>query len=104
MRVVRLSVVAAMLVLVAFASASVVLADGGVALVVGNSTYDHIGRLPNPENDAVDMAVALQRLGFEVTTELDALRIETERRLDGPRAPAGLDESPYQVLVRLCLG
>ena len=53
MRVVRLSVVAAMLVV--FASATVVLANGRVALVVGNSTYAHIGRLPNPENDAVDM-------------------------------------------------
>ena len=38
---VRHSLVAAMLVLVAFASASVGLADGSVALVVGNSTYAH---------------------------------------------------------------
>ena len=36
----------------------------------GNSTYGHIGRLPNPENDdVVDIAAALQRLGFDVTTE-----------------------------------
>ena len=76
MRVARSSsFVAAVLTLVVFASASVVLADGRVALVVGNSTYDHIGRLPNPENDAVDMAAVLQRLGFEVTTELDADRV-----------------------------
>ena len=34
---------------------TVVLADGRVALVVGNSTYAHIGRLPNPHNDAADM-------------------------------------------------
>ena len=61
MRAVRL--VAAMLVLVVLASATVVLADGRVALVVGNSTYAHIGRLSNPENDAVDVAAALQRLG-----------------------------------------
>ena len=27
-----------------------------MALVVGNGTYAHIGRLPNPENDAADMA------------------------------------------------
>ena len=38
-----------------------------------NSTYVHIGRLPNPENDAADMAAVLRRLGFEVTTELDAI-------------------------------
>ena len=50
---------------------SIVLADGRVALVVGNSSYAHIGRLSNPENDAADMSAALRRLGFEVTTELD---------------------------------
>ena len=56
--------------LVLAASASVALARQ-VALVVGNSTYAHIGRLPNPENDAVDLSAALRRrLGFEVTTEL----------------------------------
>ena len=36
-------------------------AAGRVALVVGNSTYAHIGRLPNPENDAAAMAAALGR-------------------------------------------
>ena len=68
MMLARLSVVA---VLVLVASASGALADGRVALVIGNSTYAHAGRLPNAENDATDMAAALQRLGFEVTTELD---------------------------------
>ena len=63
------------------------LAAGRVALVVGNSDYEHIGRLPNPANDAADMGAALQRLGFEVTitrnagrTALtDALRAFTRR-------------------------
>ena len=45
---------AAVLALVLLASASVALAVGRVALVVGNSTYSHIARLPNPENDAAD--------------------------------------------------
>ena len=49
-------------------------AAGRVALVVGNGTYAHIGRLPNPGNDAVDMAAALRRLGFDVTTVRDADR------------------------------
>ena len=49
---------------------------GRVALVVGNSEYAHIGRLPNPGNDAADMAAALRRLGFEVTTALDVDRGE----------------------------
>jgi hypothetical protein len=56
---------------VVFAVPSVVLADGRVALVVGNSTYAHIGRLPNPDNDARHISAVLRRLGFEVTTELD---------------------------------
>ena len=78
-----------------FASAPAALADGRVALVYGNSTYAHIGRLPNPENDAVDMAAALQQLGFDVTTELDAdpatvmtsgdLRRPSDRRRKRPR-------------------
>ena len=42
-------------------------AAGRVALVVGNSTYEHIGRLPNPANDAADLSAALRRLGFDVT-------------------------------------
>ena len=46
------SLVVAVLVVVVLAVPAVVLADGRVALVVGNSTYAHIGRLPNPDNDA----------------------------------------------------
>ena len=75
MKAVR-SLVAVVLALVVLAMPTVVLADGRVALVVGNSTYAHIGRLPNPDNDARDMAVALRRLGFEVMIELDANRVE----------------------------
>ena len=94
MRVARSSFIATVLVLVVFASASVVLADGRVALVVGNSTYDHIGRLPNAENDAVDMAAALARLGFDVTTELDADRVSlTEALRAFTRRSAGADVS-----------
>ena len=94
MRVARLSFIATVLVLVVLASASVVLADGRVALVVGNSTYAHMGRLLNPENDAVDIAAALARLGFEVTTELDADRVVlTEALRAFTRRSAGADVS-----------
>ena len=73
---------------------SVALADGRVALVVGNSTYAHIGRLPNPDNDAADMSAALRRLGFEVTTEFDADRGElTEALRAFTRRSAGADVS-----------
>ena len=37
-----------------------------LALVVGNSNYEHGGSLPNPVNDAKAIAVALQSVGFEV--------------------------------------
>ena len=49
-------------------------AAGRVALVVGNGAYTHAGRLPNPANDASDVAAALGRLGFEVTVTQDAGR------------------------------
>ena len=84
-------------VLLAFAllfAASVAGAAGRVALVVGNSTYAHIGRLPNPGNDAADMAAALRRLGFEVTTTLDADRVELNDALRAfTRQSAGADVS-----------
>ena len=84
-------------VLLAFAllfAASVAHAAGRVALVVGNSTYAHIGRLPNPGNAAADMAAALRRLGFEVTTTLDADRGELNDALRAfTRQSAGADVS-----------
>ena len=93
MRSVRLLVVAVLAVVV-LAVPAVVLADGRVALVVGNSTYAHIGRLPNPDTAAADMSAALRRLGFEVTTELDADRVElTEALRAFTRRSAGADVS-----------
>jgi hypothetical protein len=35
-----------------------------VALVIGNSAYQYLARLPNPTNDAVLMAATLKNLGF----------------------------------------
>lgn len=43
-----------------------------VALIVGNSTYKSVSKLPNPVNDARAMAETLSRLGFEtVDLKLD---------------------------------
>ena len=80
MRSVR-SLVVAVLASVVLVLPAVALADGRVALVMGNSTYTHIGRLPNPDNDARDISAALRRLGFEVTTEFDADRVEVAEAL-----------------------
>lgn len=42
-----------------------------VALVIGNSAYQHATALANPVNDANDMGAALKELGFEVVLGLD---------------------------------
>lgn len=43
-----------------------------VALVIGNSEYQNIGKLNNPKNDANDMSSVLRKLNFDVTTLIDA--------------------------------
>ncbi|MDX2155621.1 MAG: caspase family protein [Hyphomicrobiaceae bacterium] len=52
-----------------------------VALVVGNSAYQHTAALANPRNDASDMAGALERTGFEVIVALDAGKTDMDRAL-----------------------
>jgi len=47
-------------------------ADRRVALVIGNSEYEHVPVLGNPANDASDVADELGRLGFSVTKLLNA--------------------------------
>src|SRR5258708_10584345 len=48
-------------------------ADTRVALVIGNGAYQNAPRLPNPRNDATDVAAALKRSGFDtiLSTDLD---------------------------------
>jgi len=46
-------------------------AEKRVALVIGNSAYKNTTRLPNPKNDAEDVAAALNRLGFETVVGID---------------------------------
>jgi hypothetical protein len=58
------------------------LADGKrVALVIGNSTYRNVPMLPNPANDAADIAAALNRLGFGVTLLTNASFDQMRRSL-----------------------
>jgi len=45
-----------------------------VALVIGNSRYDHLPSLVNPHNDAKGIAAALWQAGFETIELLDADR------------------------------
>lgn len=45
-----------------------------LALVIGNSTYEHSAPLRNPKNDAIAMSSTLEELGFDVIREFDATR------------------------------
>lgn len=42
-----------------------------VALVIGNAKYRYATQLPNPSNDAADIAQALRKLGFDVVEGRD---------------------------------
>lgn len=46
-------------------------AEKRVAFVLGNGKYAHAAELPNPKNDANDVAAALKRTGFEVILGID---------------------------------
>jgi formylglycine-generating enzyme required for sulfatase activity len=58
------------------------------ALVIGNGAYGaNIGPLPNPVNDATDIAATLRSLGFDVTLVLNATRQQMEEALVAFRHP-----------------
>src|SRR5262245_10227094 len=56
-------------------------ADQRVALVIGNSAYQHTGKLDNPKNDAADMAAVLKQLGFQVIDGYDLDEVAFKRKL-----------------------
>ena len=63
-----------------------------VALVIGNGRYRHAQALPNPANDASDVAASLRKLGFDVIEgrDLDKRGLEDKvrefsRKLDNAR-------------------
>ena len=56
-------------------------AENRVALVIGNSDYKSVTRLPNPTNDANAITKALQAVDFEVQTVTDLTRLEMGRAL-----------------------
>ncbi len=60
------------MVLQVFWSTQAALAASRVALVIGNSNYENIQSLSNPENDARLMAETLIEAGFEVRQLIDA--------------------------------
>lgn len=52
----------------------------GVALVIGQSEYEHVAPLPNPANDAREMVKLLTDLGFDArgVTDRDAQRLRRD--------------------------
>jgi uncharacterized caspase-like protein len=53
-----------------------------VALVLGNSAYQNVARLPNPVNDGASIAATLKDAGFDVVdSRHDLLAAETRRAL-----------------------
>ena len=72
-----MTIVARILMILIFLAAPA-LAETRIALVIGNSAYQHAPALANPKNDAEGMAVALQRVKFDVLagTDLDKPAME----------------------------
>src|SRR6266436_980432 len=73
-------------------AATQALAERRVALVIGNAQYAHTPALPNPRNDAQDIADSLRRVGFEVTLGYDLDQTKFARIIDDfARALEGAD-------------
>jgi Caspase domain len=67
-------------------------AERRVALVVGNAEYAYTPALPNPRNDAGDIANSLKKVGFEVMLGHDLDQVKFARLIDDfARALEGAD-------------
>lgn len=53
-----------------------------VALLIGNSDYEHGGILVNPKNDVADLAEKLKKSGFEVSLYRDLGLVDMKRAID----------------------
>jgi hypothetical protein len=67
--------------LVTLMSPSAASAADRVALVIGNSAYRNAAALPNPRNDAADVANTLRKLKFDVVQGLDLDRLGMENAI-----------------------
>ena len=71
--------------------------DKRVALLIGNSGYEYAPKLPNPANDANDLAKTLERIGFDVSIERRYFSCEKAqeyyRRAIDAYATAGVDKT-----------
>ncbi len=62
-------------------TASRAYAEKRVALVIGNSAYQHTSTLTNPKNDAIDVAGALKKHGFLVIEGFDLDKPAFDRKV-----------------------
>ncbi|ESZ55874.1 hypothetical protein X727_33050 [Mesorhizobium sp. L103C119B0] len=60
-----------LLVLLFAAVSGQAVAEKRLALVIGNSAYQHAVQLANPKNDSSDIAAKLESLGFQVVSDQD---------------------------------
>ncbi len=60
--------------LVTFSATAQAPLDIRVALVIGNSSYNEVPRLVNPQNDAKAMSLILKKLGFQVISVIDGTK------------------------------
>ena len=51
-----------------------------VALVIGNSAYQHVNRLSNPANDSESMSATLKAAGFDVVDLQQNLKVAALRK------------------------
>jgi uncharacterized caspase-like protein len=52
-----------------------------VALIIGNSAYQHTSKLTNPKNDATDIAAVLKKHGFQVIEGFDLDKAGFDRKV-----------------------
>jgi uncharacterized caspase-like protein len=77
----RLGSFVAVFLCLVLAAAPAAQAQKRVALVIGNSAYQHAGLLDNPKNDAIDVAGALKKHGFQVISGFDLDKVGMDRKI-----------------------
>jgi Tfp pilus assembly protein PilF len=79
--VVKIVLALAALLMAALLTAAPALADTRVALVIANSDYRNVAKLPNPPNDARRIADTLRKVGFATTEKNDLSKRDLEAAL-----------------------
>ena len=72
--------------LVTFSAIAQAPLDIRVALVIGNSSYNDVPRLVNPQNDAKAMSLMLKKLGFQVISVTDGTKKDIDAAIQNMAA------------------